>query len=41
MLGDIADFIVRNLPFVERVALMGLEITGLTRANLEELWIDP
>jgi His-Xaa-Ser system radical SAM maturase HxsC len=41
VLGEIADFIARNLPFVERVALMGLEITGLTRANLDELWVDP
>jgi His-Xaa-Ser system radical SAM maturase HxsC len=30
-LSDIAEFISRNLPFVDRVALMGLEITGLTR----------
>jgi len=34
-------FIARNLLFVDHVALMGLEITGLTRANLELLWIDP
>jgi His-Xaa-Ser system radical SAM maturase HxsC len=41
VISDIADFISRNLPFIERVALMGLEITGLTRANIDELWIDP
>jgi His-Xaa-Ser system radical SAM maturase HxsC len=35
------EFIVRNLLFVEHVALMGLEITGFTRANLDSLWIDP
>ncbi|ARP84320.1 His-Xaa-Ser system radical SAM maturase HxsC [Bordetella genomosp. 8] len=35
------EFIVRNLLFVDHVALMGLEITGFTRANLEQLWIDP
>ena len=34
-------FIARNLLFVNHVALMGLEITGFTRANLEQLWIDP
>src|SRR4051812_30159080 len=37
----IAEFIARNLPFVEKVALMGLEMTGLARANLDEVWIDP
>jgi His-Xaa-Ser system radical SAM maturase HxsC len=40
-LADIADFIARNLPFVEQVALMGLEPTGLARANMDDLWIDP
>lgn len=35
------EFIARNLLFVDHVALMGLEITGFTRANLEALWIDP
>ncbi len=35
------DFICRNLLFVDHVALMGLEITGFTRANLDSLWIDP
>ena len=34
-------FITRNLLFVDHVALMGLEITGFTRANLNDLWIDP
>ncbi|CAN7740176.1 His-Xaa-Ser system radical SAM maturase HxsC [Variovorax sp. LjRoot178] len=34
-------FIARNLLFVNHVALMGLEITGFTRANLDQLWIDP
>jgi His-Xaa-Ser system radical SAM maturase HxsC len=38
---DIAEFISRNLPFVEQVALMGLEMTGLARPNIEEVWIDP
>ena len=35
------EFIARNLLFVDHVALMGLEITGFTRANLASLWIDP
>ncbi|MDC3386018.1 His-Xaa-Ser system radical SAM maturase HxsC [Gammaproteobacteria bacterium] len=35
------EYIARNLIFVDHVALMGLEITGYTRANLQELWIDP
>ena len=35
------EFIVRNLLFVDHVALMGLEITGFTRPNLRDLWIDP
>lgn len=39
-LSSIADFIVRNLQFVDHVALMGLEIIGFTRANLDLLWID-
>jgi His-Xaa-Ser system radical SAM maturase HxsC len=34
-------YIARNLLFVKHVALMGLEITGFTRANLDRLWIDP
>ena len=35
------EFLVRNLLFVDHVALMGLEITGFTRPNLDILWIDP
>lgn len=35
------EFISRNLLFVDHVALMGLEITGFTRANLDILWADP
>jgi His-Xaa-Ser system radical SAM maturase HxsC len=38
---DIAEFIARNLPFVDRVALMGLEMIGFARANLADVWIDP
>jgi His-Xaa-Ser system radical SAM maturase HxsC len=40
-LPEIAEFIARNLPFVDQVALMGLEMIGLARANIPELWIDP
>lgn len=40
-LAEIAEFIARNLPFVDQVALMGLEMIGLARANIPELWIDP
>jgi His-Xaa-Ser system radical SAM maturase HxsC len=40
-LPDVARFIVRNLQFVDHVALMGLELMGFARSNLEELWIDP
>lgn len=34
-------WLARNLPFVDHVALMGLENTGFTLANNELLWIDP
>lgn len=40
-LPRLAEFITRNLLFVDHVALMGLEIMGFTRANLDSLWIDP
>jgi len=40
-LPQLAEFIARNLTMVDHVALMGLEITGFTRANLPNLWIDP
>lgn len=40
-LPQLAEFIARNFPFVAHVALMGLEMTGFTRANLAALWIDP
>lgn len=40
-LPSLAEFIARNLLFVDHVALMGLEMTGFTRANLDSLWIDP
>ena len=40
-LPQLAEFIARNLTMVDQVVLMGLEITGFTRANLPALWIDP
>jgi His-Xaa-Ser system radical SAM maturase HxsC len=40
-LPALARFISRNLQFVDQVALMGLEMTGFTKPNLSELWIDP
>ena len=40
-LEKFSEFIVRNLCFVDHVALMGLELMGFARANLEDLWIDP
>jgi His-Xaa-Ser system radical SAM maturase HxsC len=35
------QWLVRNLPFVDHVALMGLENTGFAIANDKLLWIDP
>jgi len=40
-LPDLARFIRRNLTFCDHVALMGLEMTGFTKINLDHLWIDP
>lgn len=40
-LPELARFIYRNFPFVEHIALMGVEPTGFARANHDELWIDP
>jgi His-Xaa-Ser system radical SAM maturase HxsC len=40
-LKRLADFIYRNLPFVDHVALMGLENMGYVRANWSLLWEDP
>ena len=38
---SLARFLTRNLLFVDHVALMGLELTGFARANLDTIWIDP
>jgi len=40
-LPQLAEFIYRNLSFVEHVALMGLENIGYTPRNITDLWIDP
>ena len=40
-LVKLAEYLYRNLTFVEHIALMGLEYTGYTPRNIEELWIDP
>jgi His-Xaa-Ser system radical SAM maturase HxsC len=40
-LPQLAEFIVRNLQFVDQVSLMGLELMGFARANLDAIWIDP
>lgn len=40
-LPQLAEWICRNLLFVDHVALMGLEMMGFARANLSELWADP
>lgn len=40
-LPELAAFLCRNLTFADHIALMGLEMTGFTLANLDALWIDP
>lgn len=40
-LPQLASYIYRRLPFVEHVALMGLEPMGYAKMNREQLWIDP
>lgn len=40
-LPQFADFIYRNLTFIDHIAFMGLEMTGFAKANVEDLWIDP
>jgi His-Xaa-Ser system radical SAM maturase HxsC len=41
LISETARWLARNLPFVDHVALMGLENTGFAIANDELLWIDP
>lgn len=40
-LPEFAEFVSRNLLFADHVALMGLELMGFAKANLEALWLDP
>jgi His-Xaa-Ser system radical SAM maturase HxsC len=40
-LPAMARFIARNLGFLDHVALMGLELVGFARGNLDALWVDP
>jgi len=40
-LHQTCEWFSRNLPFVDHVALMGLENTGFMLANEQLLWIDP
>lgn len=38
---DLAEYIYRNLPFVQHVVLMGLENMGYVKKNWDQVWIDP
>lgn len=40
-LPKIAEFISLNLPFVNQVSIMGLEITGYAEKRFQEVWIEP
>lgn len=40
-IAETCKWLARNLPFVDHVALMGLENTGFAIANDAALWIDP
>lgn len=41
IVSETCRWLARNLPFVDHVALMGLENTGFAIANDALLWIDP
>jgi His-Xaa-Ser system radical SAM maturase HxsC len=41
IIAETCRWFARNLPFVDHVALMGLENTGFAIANEAQLWIDP
>lgn len=38
---EFAEFICRNLLFVDHVAFMGLETIGFAKSNIKELWVEP
>ncbi|WP_338661295.1 His-Xaa-Ser system radical SAM maturase HxsC [Pararoseomonas sp. SCSIO 73927] len=40
-LAETCAWLARNLPFVDHVALMGMEDTGFALANHARLWMDP
>jgi His-Xaa-Ser system radical SAM maturase HxsC len=40
-LRSFAEFVARDLTFVDQVALMGMELMGYARSNLDLLWVDP
>jgi His-Xaa-Ser system radical SAM maturase HxsC len=40
-LPQFAEFVARNLLFVDHLALMGLELMGFAKTNVDGLWIDP
>lgn len=40
-LPKLVEFIGRNIPFVTRIAVMGLEPMGYCRENWDRFWIDP
>lgn len=40
-LRQLAACIYRRLPFVDHIALMGLEPMGFAKTNRDKLWIDP
>lgn len=37
----LAEYLYRNLPFVEHIALMGVEPIGFARAHHQDVWMDP
>jgi His-Xaa-Ser system radical SAM maturase HxsC len=41
IIAETCRWLARNIPFVDHVALMGLENTGFAIANEKLLWIDP
>ena len=40
-LPKFAEFVARNLLFVDHIAIMGLEPTGFAKTNVDTLWVDP
>lgn len=40
-LVETCEWLARNLPFLDHVALMGMEDTGFALANHSTLWMDP